>query len=52
MGFGTDDKFDNFLALTEPPPAPQSTPAKIPNEGGEEYDDAELSVVIRLSLIF
>ncbi|KAL1138448.1 hypothetical protein AAG570_008512, partial [Ranatra chinensis] len=38
VGFGTDDNFDSFLALREPPPAPQGTPARISRGESAESD--------------
>lgn len=41
MGFGADDNFDSFLALQEPPPVPQSTPARFSRAESAESDDAD-----------
>ncbi|KAJ8934044.1 hypothetical protein NQ314_013619 [Rhamnusium bicolor] len=47
-GFGTDDNFDAFLALEEPPCVPQSTPNRISKTGSQESDeDKDFSVFIR-----
>lgn len=56
MGFGVGG-FDSFLSMTEPPPVPQSTPAKIRRgDGGDDFDnddeDKEMSVTIRYLLFF
>ena len=50
VGFG-GDAFDSFIP--EPTPAPQSTPAKIKKEHGEEDDEKEqdLSIFIRYNYI-
>lgn len=50
-GFGNDG-FDSFLSLTEPPPVPQSTPAKRSTAGDDDFDDEErdmtdMSIVIK-----
>lgn len=53
LAFDNDGGFDNFLALSEPPPVPQSTPAKYQDsydEQEEKDDNTELSVVIRLEM--
>ncbi|RZF33519.1 hypothetical protein LSTR_LSTR016050 [Laodelphax striatellus] len=38
-GFGADDNFDAFLALQEPPPVPQSTPARVSRGDSKDSDD-------------
>lgn len=48
LGFGTDDNFDAFLALEEPPCVPQSTPNRISKTASQESDeDKDFSVFIR-----
>ncbi|XP_023309936.1 protein stoned-B-like [Anoplophora glabripennis] len=48
LGFGTDDNFDAFLALEEPPCVPQSTPNRISKAASQESDeDKDFSVFIR-----
>ncbi|CAH0386581.1 unnamed protein product [Bemisia tabaci] len=39
-GFGTGDTFDAFLALQEPPPVPQSTPARVQKGDSQDSDEA------------
>ncbi|CAG7717623.1 unnamed protein product, partial [Allacma fusca] len=47
-GFGADSGFDSFLQMTEPPPVPQSTPAKTKRDDGDEDEtDQDLSIFIR-----
>lgn len=41
MGFGADDNFDSFLAVQEPPPVPQSTPARIGRGESADSDENE-----------
>lgn len=49
MGFGADDNFDAFLALQqEPPPVPQSTPARVSRGDSHDSDNAdEFSIFIK-----
>ncbi|XP_054261451.1 protein stoned-B [Macrosteles quadrilineatus] len=47
MGFGADDNFDSFLAAQEPPPVPQSTPARFSRGESADSDDKEFSIFIK-----
>ncbi|XP_075233996.1 stoned B [Lycorma delicatula] len=43
VGFGAEDNFDAFLALREeePPPVPQSTPARVSRADSRDSDDGD-----------
>ncbi|XP_067011796.2 protein stoned-B [Anabrus simplex] len=39
VGFGAEESFDAFLSMNEPPPVPQSTPARFNREGSKDSDE-------------
>ncbi|KAF2364331.1 Mu domain [Trinorchestia longiramus] len=47
FGFSDNAQFDSFLNMTEPPPAPQSTPLRVKREGSDDSDEIPMSVVIK-----
>lgn len=47
FGFGDSAPFDAFLAMSEPPPPPQSTPRRAPRQPSGDSDEGPMSVVIK-----